>query len=599
MKIRIRLGSLFKPRQNRFPAPTLLCALFAVSNIVGEVLLTYYADRPSWNAFISNSVFPALIMGIFLSATAACCSERYHLPRFLQWIAAAVGALFGLVIWKSAAVTLGVCLCCVVLCLHFVSRKDAPEARLAQICGWFCASLFVSGVLFAALALCASAFFALLAHDASYQFETLVYLSAASLSFFAFAPWLFLNGLPDEDAPSEKPSDFRKFADIVMLPCYLLLLIVLLIYVAQIAVAMTMPVGVINGYSIAALTFFIFFHLILTGEEGRLSRLFKRWGGWLLIPVVITQAIAVHMRVSAYGLTESRVLGMVWSALCFAAVVASLFRRRASWFFLAAAAVSIVIFCTPLSAANLAIMSQESRLSAALERNSMLGEQGEIIANPDAAAEDKEIIYSAADYLEDVSAREGSLSAQLQKQLAQINEENEYSRYSSSGKIELLGFGRPEASEEWSIHRCTFKGTASSTQLETRGYAHAELITVSQRTDGVKTFTYPGEDYSDSRYGTADIGALTELLEANRESNEPFTLDIPLTFVIDGEEIDLAPLLSGAQLDDNTAQMTEDILILPSGKKLHFKEVEIVNYADADSADSITFTAWLLSPDTE
>ncbi len=237
----------------------------------------------------------------------------------------------------------------------------------------------------------------------------------------------------------------------------------------------------------------------------------------------------------------------------------------------------------------------------------MLTAEGEIIANPDVSNEDQAIIYSAADYLPHVSAREGSLTAQLQNQLAAS---------SFDSKALLFGFEKPDrTAAEWYLHRYRFNGTASPTKAEVRGYAYAELITITQRADSSDSLAAPDKEKetNPTRYGTADLAALTELLEAGRESDQPVIIDVPLTFVIDGEEIDLAPLLAGSAPEDNSgvrlvkddgvsfnggsAEMKSDILLLPSGKKLHFQYVEIFNYSDPDDADSISFTAWLLTPE--
>ncbi len=612
MKIRIRPGQMLSDLWRRFAPSALICLLLAAWGVAGEAISLYASD--ALKAAASSPIDytgAALAMGLLFATAASCLCERYRWPGILAWAAAALGAGTGaLFVWmeKPGMIPVGVILCGFALCLHAVSRKDAPAVRLGLIGGRFLTASFVSGLLFGALALSISAVFALFLPDAPWELNEMFMISGACISFMLVAPVLFLSGLPEEKAPSS-PGGFQKFAAFLLFPFYYLPAAILIFYVAKIIITWSMPVGVMNGYSIYALTAFVFFHLILTGEENGLSRFFKRWGGWLLIPIAAVQAIAVHMRVSAYGLTESRVLGMVWTALCLAAVAVSLFRRRAGWFFLTAAAVSFITLCTPLSAGNLAVMNQESRLLASLTESNMLDEEGRIISNPEASLKNREIIYSAADYLYDVSARKGSFTEQLQQQIDAIRNddgvpEDGLSMISpSAAKIRLFGFGKPEQTDDdWSSRTYVFEGTAVSSRVETSGYVLAEWISAHLYSDSnVAAWSYDKDESSGLIcLGTTDLSALIACLEKSLESGDPLDLTVPVTLVIDGEEADIAPLLNGISLTgDEAASLPADTLILPSGRKLHISSLRVRNYSNTDTDDYITFSAWLLTPAEE
>ena len=589
MKIRIRPSQMLSGLFRRFAPSAVVCVLLTIYGIL--------SSRSSFLDFDQSDVILSMLTLSLVSATAASClCERYGWKRFIAWIAAAGGAVAGFLLSRTAdpyPYMAGICLSLLMLCLHSVSRKDAPAVRLSQVCGWFFVALGVSLVCFLALQGCISAVFALLLQDVASSVRDTISVSIAYISFLLFAPWLFLGGLPDEDAPTEKRAGFRKFTGVVLLPLYLLLIGILLLYVLKIAFTWTMPVGVMNSYSIAALTFFLFFRLTLTGEENRISSWFYKWGALLLLPVIAVQAIGVWMRVSAYGLTEMRVLGLIWTALCIAAVGSALFRKNAFWFFPVAAGVALILSCTPISAQNIAVMNQESRLSDALTRSGML-ENGAITANPDAAAEDREIIYSSIDYLEDASSRAGVMG-DMYRQAESVSGSEPYSL--SDGMLaQLLGFDRPEQ-ENWYYHRYTFTGSARADRLDTRGYAYAELLTVEQWGD---EFYYKADKDSSpsvSCRGTTDLIALTACLAPYREGGGPVEIDVPVTFRIGDEEIDLSPLLTGAVLDEEGAAMTQDTLTLASGQKLHFIEISVSDYSSEESRDCIAFTAWLLTPE--
>ncbi len=604
LKIRIKPGQFLSDLFRRFAPSAVICLLLTAAaiaysciSIVSASEVIKAVDKPFTYAF------SALGMGLLFTTTAAVLCERYGWRKFISWIASAVGAVCGALLFYLSemeiavgSITGSIILSFLALCLHAVSQKDAPAVRLFYVCAWFGAAFAISVLIFAVLSVCGTAIFALLAQNASSNLQDIFYSTSVCISFLLLAPYIFLGGLPKQNTPPNANSN--RIACRFLLPMYLLFLSILLVYVAKIAITFTMPVGVMNSYGIAALTLFTMLHLILIDDENRLVKWFNNWSGLLLVPIVVVQGIGVWMRVSAYGLTEMRVLGLVWTALCIAVVITSLFRKRANWFFLAAAAVSIVIFCTPLNAQNIAIMSQESRLSAALERNDMLNEQGEIVANPNISVEDQEIIYSAINYLEDVTPRKGSLTEQLHSQTEELAENSEYSRRSSFTKSELLGFNEPEnADSSWYAHYYYLYGSAKSSELDTRGYSYAELITVRQYSEGaVGDFEVTYEAADETRYGTTDVCALTALIEANHGTAAPIEIDMPITFMIDGEEVDLTPLLNGAIFEGDNADMIGDTIILPSGKKLHFQRVYIVNYSSEASRDMISFTAWLLTP---
>ncbi len=360
LKIRFKPSHLISSMWRRFAPSALICLLLTFWIILSESI-TYYGSEvlQQLSSQSFNFIGSALLMSLLFATAASCLCERYRWHKVLPWLAAAAGAGTGALFVRSKIpemIPVGVILCALALCLHAVSRKDAPAARLSLICGRFITASLVSGVLYGALSLSISAIFSLLLPEASYQLESIFYTSAACISFLLFAPCLFLGGLPEDKMPLS--GAFQRFFSFLLAPFFLLPTGIILFYVVKITLTWSMPVGVMNGYSLYALTAFAFFHLILTGSEDKLSAWFRKWGGWLLIPIAIVQGIAVHMRVSAYGLTPSRIYGIVWTALCLAVILTSLLRRRANWFFLAAAAASLLIFCSPLNAENLTVMNQ-------------------------------------------------------------------------------------------------------------------------------------------------------------------------------------------------------------------------------------------------
>lgn len=107
----------------------------------------------------------------------------------------------------------------------------------------------------------------------------------------------------------------------VLVPLLLIYAAILLAYTAQIVVTRSLPQGTIGwmvlGFVVAGAATWLVLHAPFLRERG-IVRLFRRWWFWLtLIPLALF-AIAVWVRVDAYGLTSERMLliaGGVWAAL--------------------------------------------------------------------------------------------------------------------------------------------------------------------------------------------------------------------------------------------------------------------------------------------
>ena len=579
MKIKLKPGALLASVWKNFPLSIVFCLLLTAAYTASDIHSYTHIDQST----LFEHLLPALWLGLTATTATYCLKRRYPLPAFLPLAVATAGTVAGYVFFDRYYLITGLVLCALMLCLHGTA-KDHPDIRLGQIGGWFFVSLGVSLVLYIALNACQSVLFSLFFQNIFYRTEYIFQAALVYICFFTFAPAIFLGGLPDESTPIDKRNGLKKFSAVVLLPLYLLLLGVLLLYVLKILVTLSMPVGVMNSYAIAALSLFVYFHLLLTGDENKLSLWFRRFGGLLLLPIIAAQGIGIFIRVQAYGLTVSRILGIAWSLLCIGVVITSLF-KRANWFFPAAAAVAVLIFSSPFNAENLARLHQESLLRPALERNGMLAADGKI--TPNAAASDKAIIYSAVDYLEDISAPESTLTHTLQAQLAVINEEHNYSFYSNAAKNDLLGFKKPQNDSDWHSFTYRLTGSADETRLDVQGFDYAELITV-----------YNDDKQPEHAAIACDTAALVEALRHANRTGEALNFSLPIVLSVYDEEIDVSPLLQGIELLDGDAQLAQDALILPSGKTLRIVSLHVYDYVSSTyQENSLTLSAWLLTPE--
>lgn len=589
MKINFKPSQMFNKLWRHFPAPALLCLVVFIAFSIEGFLPYENALRGTL-----DDISTACLFGLVLST--AVCTLRTRLSRtaVLSWLAGAAGVALYLLDASSSLLT-ALILASLAICLWGASGKTtAPALRLNQICGWFFTCLGLSIVVWIALNVIQAAVISLFFSSLSSTVISGIAQTMAAFCFLLFAPWMFLGRLPDEDTPADKRLGFRKFNARVLLPLSLILMAVLLVYVAKIGITWTMPVGTMNGFALAALALFTFFHLTLTGSENKIAAFFCKWVGWLMLPILITQQVGVWIRVEAYGLTEARVLGIVMTLLCAGVVVTSLLRRRANWFFLAAAIAAIIFIASPISASTIARLNQEQRLEAALRRNNMLSDDGSIIANADAAMDDRTIIYDSIQYLLNEDAPEGSLTRRLTTRFT--DEGSTYAYAAQEEMYELLGFVRPADASSTDSAYWSFKGTANSSELDTHGVAHAKWVHISGLSDQADATA------AKLYYILCDRDALGNALLL--PGADPTFPDVPLTLHIEGDSLLLNPLLAATETtpayesNDRRFELKNDKINLANGKILHISSLSISRHSYSETA-YISLSGWLLTPEAE
>lgn len=422
MKERLNVKDFWKCLWMNFAPAALLC-----------VVLTTTLSLLDWQIFNDENMVRCLsycmtgaLSGLCLSVLGSLLRKRYQWARWLDWLWAAAGGAVGIALvankWQPAY--WGMCIAIVFLCVHIACGRENQSLRLNQIASCFFSSLSLAIGLLLALQLCFYAVSSLFFSE-NWRIRNDLATLTATLSFLTAAPWLFLGRLPDADTPPEIRGGFRKVAAYLFLPAYLLLLGILLCYILMIAIRWEMPVGQMNGLALTALSLFVVLRLTLTGEENRLAGWFVRWGAWLLLPVIAVQQVGVWMRYAAYGLTPLRYAGMMVTLLLVLVVAWACAQKRADWFFVAAAAVALVLTVSPINADNVARWEQESRLKRMLVAYEMYDtETGMFSSNPDVPKEQQDDICSAAYYLRDLdNPPKGSFAYALQQQL--VDEDGE------------------------------------------------------------------------------------------------------------------------------------------------------------------------------
>lgn len=256
---------------------------------------------------------------------------------------------------------------------------------------------FIGLIFFGGITLCVYAVNYLI-----YEFSDLgnYILTILAFAFQVLALNLFLSGLPHENEELHIPKAFKILVLYVAFPIYMLLIAVLYVYLGKILVTMNMPGGQINLFASFAALFFIFFRFTIVQYEYPVTRIFSRFGGYLMIPIMTAQAVAVYIRLNAYGITAPRYASLVLTAVALIFVIISLIHsgRYIRQVILVFIGVSILVSVTPLNIIDVPVYEQTARLERILVRNNMFSDD-KITPNDNISDQDKTDIRSSYNYL--------------------------------------------------------------------------------------------------------------------------------------------------------------------------------------------------------
>jgi hypothetical protein len=160
-----------------------------------------------------------------------------------------------------------------------------------------------------------------------FESGSLFYMFVLPVVGVFFTPLYWLSTLPRLSAYDEKAliePDFISRAigflgQFILTPLLLAYALILLAYTAQIVILRHMPDGMLGwmvlGFTITGAATWLVLHPPFMRSRG-LVRLFRRYWFWLTIIPLILYAIAVYIRIDAYGLTSQRLLliaGGLWA----------------------------------------------------------------------------------------------------------------------------------------------------------------------------------------------------------------------------------------------------------------------------------------------
>ena len=236
---------------------------------------------------------------------------------------------------------------------------------------------------------------------------------------------LFLTYVPKKNDDIELPKLFKVLTLYVGLPVYLLLLLILVAYLLKIVITWKMPVGQINWFASFASLFFVFFSFAVRPFENKFTKIFQRGIGFVILPIILVQLIAIYERVVAYGFTTPRTVSLILVGVSVIYAVFSIIRKRTDYIFAVVGGVILIFTLIPnINIIDIPKNSQLTILEETLIKNDMLVD-GEIIPKVDIPEEDKERIDGAYRYLK----------IEAEEPLPELIEKNKNRKFS-----EIFGF---------------------------------------------------------------------------------------------------------------------------------------------------------------
>lgn len=410
MKLKQKIKESFLSRitgLSRFP----LAAFLLVAALAVELFMIFSKYNFSQWGNLLFSLYAGVLISVCLSLFCETY-ERSHerIKPFYRLISVGLPAVLTIICFTLLCsfenpyiliAAIGIVLAAVAAALFMLVRKDDLLKAASTIIGSVFFAVLIGMVLFVGLLVCFGAFY-MLVYD---KWDIFNIMSALFFISAAVSGLVFISGLPlPGEEEKQKPSGvYRAVLCYAVLPVFLLLLGVLYLYLIKIVLSFSLPSGGVNPYATLASAGYLFllFALSRYSKEIALVKFFRKYVGFIMLPVIAVQCVSLGVRIAAYGLTSARVLSVCFIAVTVSFVIGSFVKAlgtRKPLIF--AAALVLILTVTPLNFIDLPVMQQSGMLKGMLKQNGMLSENGEILpVSSEISDKDKEMITSAYSYI--------------------------------------------------------------------------------------------------------------------------------------------------------------------------------------------------------
>jgi hypothetical protein len=197
-----------------------------------------------------------------------------------------------------------------------------------------------------------------------------------------FNTWSFLAEMPENFDQLEQSTDYPKwikiFTQYILFPLVLVYLVILYAYIAKIIIDWSWPQGwvsrLILGFATTGIFSIILLYPIRDQAENIWIKKASRWLYVLMIPLVVMLLLALWRRISEYGITEGRYIGIVLGIWLGGIVIYFILSKSKSIkrIPLSLCILTLIISFGPWSAFSISEKSQVDRLHDLLTKNNIL-----------------------------------------------------------------------------------------------------------------------------------------------------------------------------------------------------------------------------------
>ena len=356
------------------------------------------------NDFLTESLI-SLSMGLTFSIFFVVLGERLKVNKIITHLASIIPTVLCYIIIKIDIIAdyffmgyFGIifALGCCTLCLLYSENNE--KTLIPHILKSIFFATLVCGLLNTGIMICLWAIETLI-----FNFDSDIYLVVVLFIWIVVFANTILAYIPKRDEEIVLPKLFNTIIVKITLPVYLFLVTILYIYLIKIVVTRNMPIGQINWFASYASLFFVLFAFCVKPYEDKLSKVFSKFSGYAIIPIVIMQLIAIYERVSAYGLTTPRIVSLILVGISIIFAVVSILNKKLHKVWWAVGIIILLFTLVPkINIIDLPKASQINLLEKYLVKNNMLVDN-KIVPNENVEKYDRERIVSAYDYLMDAA----------------------------------------------------------------------------------------------------------------------------------------------------------------------------------------------------
>ncbi|MBO4537345.1 MAG: DUF4153 domain-containing protein [Erysipelotrichaceae bacterium] len=390
-----RFVESYRKSVRRFSLTFILSVILAL--LISFVIIVEDCDD------IVGYLMMALASSLLLSVLLTLLQEKYGFSRL---ISAAVTLAY-IIVWTIVLdrfddnvyvimAYAGVQGCLLCLVVYEVYQNYVIDNTFGYLVSNGFYTVLLTSVVEAGVCICIAAFTNLIYDfDDSYK----AYLIMTNLIYLVIGVNHYLSCVPEEEGKMSMPRAYSLTFNKAGLAIYLVLLAILYVYLFKSIITLNLPKGRINIFASIALLLFCGYYLSVRGEQAEIHQKYLKICGWLMIPIMLIQSVAIYIRVSELGLTAVRCLSLACNVIALLFVIDALFIRKVTWLFAAMAVMCLLVSIGPLNCVNVANRWQQQIMETVLKANDMLKEDGTVIAKPSVSQDQQKRLLSAYDYL--------------------------------------------------------------------------------------------------------------------------------------------------------------------------------------------------------